>query len=48
LLGGRLVERLDRAGLGVYTHQTLSPGDDGLAVGQACTAAARLMKKGLT
>jgi hydrogenase maturation protein HypF len=45
LLLERTEELLRRDGCEVYTHQSLSPGDENVAVGQALVAAAR-MKKG--
>jgi hydrogenase maturation protein HypF len=35
-----LIERLDRQGLAVATHQKVSPGDAGLSLGQAVIASA--------
>jgi hydrogenase maturation protein HypF len=44
LLRTGVEEQLRRDGYEVYTHQTLSPGDESVAVGQAIIAATRLRK----
>lgn len=44
LLRTGVEEQLRRDGCEVYTHRTLSPGDENIAVGQALVAAARMRK----